>query len=154
MVHRRVSRSEHPLASLNFEDGGNKLLEKFSSYLPVHVLLTFPNSWTLRLDHFVLGISCKLSVACTQRFITHTKKAFGFTFRQRFQNCVLTHTSLWKEREDTILLKESFRMTVQLDVFKPCSGVRMHRWIASKLYICAGVGVGVERETERIIRLV
>jgi len=39
-------------------------------------------------------------------------------------------------------------MTVQLRVFKPCSGVRMHCLIASKLFICAGVGVGVERERQ------
>jgi hypothetical protein len=42
-------------------------------------------------------------------------------------------------------------MTVQLHVFKPCSGVR----IASKLFICAGVGVGLEREEEdNVARLI
>jgi hypothetical protein len=57
-----------------------------------------------------------------------------------------------ERRYDSV--KGIFRMTVQLHVFKPCSGVRMHRWIASKLFICAGVGVDVERERERIMRLV
>jgi hypothetical protein len=42
-------------------------------------------------------------------------------------------------------------MTVQLHVFKSCSGVR----IASKLFICAGVGVGLEREGDNnAVRLI
>jgi hypothetical protein len=120
-------RSKHPLASLNFEDAGKKLLEKFSSYLPVSAVLKFPNSWTLKHDHFLPGIICRFSVAYTPHFATysHSKKAFGFAIRQRFQNCVLAHASLRKKMKDAFRLKEFFRMTVELHLSKPCSRLSM-----------------------------